>query len=473
MKPQLKNVYEYVDKNFERYVEEIRNYLRITGISITGEGMEEAAEATVGLFRAIGGEAKVVPLKGGYPVAYGKLESKNPKAKTILFYSHYDVVGIPTPNEWTVPPFAAEIVNAEKIGLPAKLDKVIVARGAHDKKGPNLCFILGLRAVKEVLGDVPVNVIFVFEGEEEIWSLNLKQFVDEYFEELNKADACWACGSYRQSQSGVLVVQPGYNGALVLDLEIKGGTWGGTSNARSLHSPYAPFVDQPMLKLVHAIASMLDADGNALVEGFYDNWVSPTPEERKEIEKSKGRLNEFRIMIDLASVKRFKGGLPPEEHFEDYLTAPHIIPVGISSGYEELLPMKAKARLHVRFGPNMSSEELLQKIRKHLYKLGFREIEVHCTTARNEWSRSPISEDIVQALIRTAEIHGVKYVIWPSSAATDAFYLFNRPPLSKPMVCGALGHGGRSHVVDEYITVEGCGAAIKGAVTFVHEYANI
>ncbi len=473
MKSQLKNVYEYIDRNFDKYVEEVRKYLRVKGISITGEGIEEAAEATAEAFRAIGAKAKLVPLKGGYPVVYGKLKSKNPKAKTLLFHSHYDVVGIPTPEQWTVPPFAAEIVNAEKINLPAEMGKVIVARGAHDKKGGNLSFVLALGAMKEVLGDVPINVIFAFEGEEEIFSPNLKQFVDAYFNELNEADACWACGTYRQSPSGLLVIHPGYNGAMEIDLEIKGGAWGGSVDGKAIWSGYAPFVDQPLLRLVHAITTMLSPDGKVIVEGFYDNWIPPTPEEKIEIEKSKEQLRQLTIMKDLSSIKRFKGGLAPEEYFEDFLTAPHIIPIEISSGCEELIPMKATARLHVRFGPNLSSEEILQKIRRHLYKCGFPEIAVRCTTLRNEWSRSPISEDIVQALVRMAEIHGVEYVVWPSSIAYNAFYLFNRPPLSKPMVCGSLGHGGHIHVVDEYITVEGIRDAMKGAATFVHEYASI
>lgn len=483
MKEQLKDIYENIDNNFERYIEELRNYFRVPGNSYTGEAIEEAAEATAKYIRDIGGEAKLVPLKGGFPVVYGKLKSKNPKAKTLLYYSHYDVVGV-TPELWTVPPFAAEIVDAEKINLPAQIGKVIVARGANDKKGLDMAFALALGAIREVAGDVPVNVIFAIEGEEEIYSPNFKQFVDEYYDELNEADACYAPGSYRQSQLGVLVIHPGYNGLMEFYLEIESGAWGGTIDGRSLMSADGAFVDQPMLRLIHAITTMLSPDGKVLIEGFYDNWVPPTPEERREIEKSKELLSETTIaqfLPRLASVKRFKGGLPVEDLFEDCLVVPHIFCLGITSGlskrslssYEELVPMKAQAKLQCRFGPDLSSEEILQKIRRHLYKCGFPEINVRCSTHRTEWSRSPVSEDIVQALVKMAEIHGVEYVIWPSSIGTCGLYLFNRPPLSKPVVCGALGHGGRQHVQDEYITVEGFRDQIKGTVTFLHEYASI
>lgn len=472
MNPKLRSIYDHIDMNFEKYVERIREYLRVKGISITGEGIAEAAEATADLLRSIGGEVKIVPLKGGHPVVYGKLRSKNPDARTLLFYSHYDVVGIPTPEEWTLPPFAAEVVGSEVVKLPRELGKVIVARGAHDKKGPNLSFILALSAIKDILGDLPINLIFVFEGEEELLSPNFKQFVNAYFEELKEADACWACGSYRQTPSGLMIIHPGYNGIIVLDLEVKGGTWGGRTDGKSLWSGYAPFIDQPLLRLTHALTTMLDRDGKILVKGFYEKWVPPTPEEKEEIRKTKERLRELTVMKDLDFVERFKGGRAPEEYVEGFLTSPQIIPIGIRSGYDELIPMKATARLYVRICPDLSSDEIIEKIKKHLVDQGFPEIEVRCT-ARNEWSRSRRSEDIVQALISTAKMHGVEYIIWPSSVASDAFDLFNRPPMNKPMVCGLFGHGGRFHAVDEYITVEGIRDAMKGAVTFVYEYARI
>jgi len=476
VKNELKDVYEYIDKNFERYIGSLRNYLKYSGIAATGEGIREAAEATANSIRAIGGEAKLVPLKGGNPVVYGKVKSKNPKAKTLLFYMMYDVVGV-TPEEWTTPPFAAEIVDAEKLNLPAELGKVIVARGTHDKKGPNLGFILALGAIKEVRGDIPVNVLIVLEGDEEIYSPNLKQFIDEYYEELKEADAVYSPGSFRQLPSGLLVMQRGYNGLVEMDLEIKGGTWGGTTDGTDVFSVYVSFLDQPLLRLIRALSTMFSPDGKVLVEGFYDNWIPPTPEEKREIERAKEEaLKE--IMISLASVKRFKGSLPvpSDDMYEDFITAPHLFPVGINSNSSYMplsfLPMKATARLHCRFGPNLSSEEIMQKIRRHLHKHGFPEIEVRYTTTRVEWSRSPVSEDVTQALIRMAEIHGVEYIVLPGSPGAFSMYLFNRPPLSKPMICGALGHGGRAHHADEYITVEGVRDQMKGTVTFLYEYAK-
>lgn len=473
MREDLKDIYRHIDDNFDKYIELTREYFRNPAISILGEGLEKEAEETVKHIRAIGGEAEIVPLTGptaGYPVAHGKLKSNKKNAKTLLYYSHYDDVDV-IPEDWTVPPFAAEIVDAETINMPAELGKVIVARSAVDKKGAVMALILALGAIREVRGDVPLNVIFAVEGEEEILSPNFKQYVDKYHDVLNEADAVWAEGSYQQLASGLVILQRGYNGCMDIDLEIKGGSWGGTSDGKPLWSAYADFVDQPLVRLVHAIGTMLSPEGDILIEDFYENWIPPTEEEKAELGNTIDRLGETGILTALNSVKRFRKGGKPEDYVLDLMTKPHLIPLGIKSGYEELIPMKANARFHCRFVPNMSSEEILQKIKRHLHKNGFPEVKV-TTNAANEWSRSPVTENVTQALIKMAELHGVDYVVWPSTPATMPFYLFNRPPLNKPVAMGSLGHGDRFHIHDEYITVEGFRDKMKGIVTFLHEFAE-
>ena len=474
---ECKDIYEYIDKNFDKYIEEERNYLKIRSISFSGEGIKNGAEATAKYIKAIGGEVEIVPSKvRKHPVVYGKLKSKNPKAKTLIFYSWYDVVDV-IPEEWTFPPFAAEIVDAEKVRLPAEFGKVIVARGAIDKKGSTLPIILTLGAIKEVTGDVPVNVIFVLEGEEEIMSPSLRPFVGDHYDELNMADAVWSPGSFQQFPSGLLVIHGGYNGFVQLNLEIKGGMWGGTTDQRKVWSGYNIWPDQPLLRLMHAISTMISRDGRALIEGFDENWMPPTPKEREQLERSKAQFDKTTIRDDLTAVNRFLGGRSGQEIFEEYLTEysyPQIIPIKINSPHMDLsfIPMEAKARLDCRFGTNTTTEECLQKVRKHLYKCGFPEIEVSATD-RHEPSRTPISADVVQALVKTAEIHGVEWAFWPSSPGTSPLYLFSRPPLNKPIVCGSLGHGGRFHAPDEYYTVEGIRNKMKGTITFLHEYANM
>jgi len=476
--PECKTIYEYIDKNFDKYIEEERKYLQIKSISFTGEGMKDGAEATANYLRAIGGTAEIVPSKiGMHPIVYGKLKSKNPKAKTLIFYSWYDVVEV-IPEEWAFPPFAAEIVDAEKIRLSADLGKVVVARGAFDKKGSTLPIILALGVIKEVTGDVPANFIFIFEGEEEILSPSLKPFVEDHYEELKTADAVWSPGSFQQFQSGLLVMHGGYNGLMQVILEIKGGMWGGTTDQKKVWSGYNIFVDQPLLRLVQALNTMFSPTGRVIVDGFDENWLPPSPKEREQLERSKAKFDKTTIRDDLAAVHRFLGGRSAREIYEEeYLTEysyPLLIPAEISSPHmpPSFLPMEAKIRLECRFGPNVTTEECLNKIRKHLVKRGFPEIEVSMAN-RNEPSRTPLSADVIQAMVKTAEAHGIDWVLWPSSPGSSPLYLFSRPPLSKPMICGSLGHGGRFHATDEYYTIEGIRSKMKGTATFLHIYAGM
>jgi len=476
--PECKTIYEYIDKNFDKYIEEERKYLKIKCVSSSGEGIQNGAEATANYIKSIGGEAQIVPSKVGmHPVVYGKIKSKNPKAKTLIFYSWYDVVDV-IPEEWTFPPFAAEIVNAEKVRLPAELGKVVVARGALDKKGSTLPIILALGAIREVTGDFPVNMFLVIEGEEEIWSPSLRPFVEDYYDELNTADAVWSPGSFQEFASGLLVMHGGYNGFVELNLEVKGGKWGGTTDQRKVWSGYNIWLDQPLSRLVHAISTIVSRDGRVLIEGFDENWMPPSPEERKELERSKAQFDKTTIRDDLAAVNSFLGGRSGQEIYaEEYLTEysyPQIIPIEINSPHMDLsfIPMEAKARLDCRFGPNITSEECLQKVRKHLFKCGFPEIEVSAGS-RHETSRTPLSADIIQAMVRTAEAHAVDWALWPSSCGFSAIHLFARSPIHKPAICASLGHGGRFHAPDEYYTIEGIRRKMKGVATFLHIYASM
>jgi acetylornithine deacetylase/succinyl-diaminopimelate desuccinylase-like protein len=470
---ELKDIYKYIDKHFDEYVKETRKYLGVLGGPIIGYGTEESANMTLKYLEDIGAEdAQLYQSKKMVaPVVYGKLKSKNPKAKTVLLYSHYDVT-VYDEKEWTVPPSSAEIVDAERIKLPPELGKVIVARGAHDKKAPVLGFILSLKAIREVRGDVPVNVIFALEGEEEIMSPNFKDFVDRFMNELKRADCAYSFGSYRQLPSGLLIIHPGYKGLTELELSVRGGDWGGRIDGKDLWSGMVAFADQPLARLVNAIGTMVDKNGRVLIEGFYDKYRPPTPEEKRDLEKVRKYFDEKSWLADL-NIKRFRDvGKPPVELFIDYIVGTQVALTGLQSGTGDTLPQKAKAQLHFRFGPNYRRTDFLEFVKKHLAKNGFPEIEVNQIRG-NDWSRSTIDQGIGPAVVKTAKLFGVEYVIWPTSPATDAFYLLNQEPLKLAECCGSLGKGGRFHLADEYVTVEGIRDNIKGFVTTLFEYAKL
>jgi acetylornithine deacetylase/succinyl-diaminopimelate desuccinylase-like protein len=131
--------------------------------------------------------AELVEFKEGFPVVYGELDSKRPDVKTLIVYSLYDVMPCDE-DGWVVPPFSGEIVDAKEIDLPPDYGKCIVGRGARNQKGPLVAFLNAVKTMLEVEGDIPVNLIFTFDGEEEMGSPHFREFRDRYLGRLKRAD---------------------------------------------------------------------------------------------------------------------------------------------------------------------------------------------------------------------------------------------------------------------------------------------
>ena len=222
----LKVVFDHIDAGFDGYLEEIRAYLRQTGVSTSGEGILETAEYTADLIRRIGGTAELVPTKGN-PVVFGRLDSSKPGAKTLIASSLYDVVPVEAA-DWITDPFGAEIVDSndhKEVGWDICAGPVLVGRGSRNQRGPNLAFMLALHAMKESTGDIPVNVIFTFDGEEEISSPNWTEFLRKKESELLEADAAYQHG-FRQDENGRHMLHLGFKGVSLFELIVEGGEWG-------------------------------------------------------------------------------------------------------------------------------------------------------------------------------------------------------------------------------------------------------
>ena len=183
-------VYKYIDSHFDDHVENVRRLVRQRSISFTNEGVEECANTLVQMIKDLGGRrAERCDFIGGHPVVYGEVMSKKPKAKTIIAYALYDVMPVDE-DGWKVPPFSAEILEGTEIGLPEDYGKVIVGRGARNQKGPIVAFMNALKSMLEVEGDIPVNVLFALDGEEECMSPHFPEFIRRYEKRTPEGQCC-------------------------------------------------------------------------------------------------------------------------------------------------------------------------------------------------------------------------------------------------------------------------------------------
>lgn len=473
-------VHEHIDKNFESLLDEVITYVRRPGCSQTGESMDEIAQETLKLIKEIGCEntALVMPYEDSFPIVYGLLRSKNPNAKTMIIYQHYDIIPFGPLDEWKVPPLGGKIVDADFIGLPSEIGKIIVNRGVCDYRAALVAFTLTVRAMLKVYGDVPLNLMFCLDGEEEIGDASLPKFRDMYLNQLKTASAVYEpvirSTSYELGGSkDKCMVYRGYKGGWECTLVAKGGEWGGTIDSSGLHGNDVSWVDAPIHRLIKALATMYDENQNPAIEGFYDN-VYWSEEDLEQLDILKKNFDEEKVKNHLG-IKVFKRGMPGKELLKDYC-GPTLNISGIKGGYAGYseTPMRAEATVSCRLVKNMKRAEMYQKFRNHLDKHGFKEIEIKTREkGGNEYSNTSAKTPLYQAVLKSLTMQGYKYEIWPTWRGSIGAWVFNGEPLNLPFTITGPGAGGKTHQPNEYVAVEGVREAMKYYATFLNEYANI
>lgn len=472
-----RELHDHIALHEAEYVEEVRRYLRIRSFSDTGEGMADGAAATLAYLRRIGAEDACLVPTGGNPVVYGTIRSKRPDAKTLIIYGLYDHPPS-IAEEWLVDPHGAEIVDAATIGLPADLGSVIPNRAAHNHKGPVLSCLLAVEVMRKVSGDVPVNLLFVIEGEEDIGSPHLPAFIREYRDELAQAQGMWL-PCMQQSRDGTMTLVRGAKGMFWAELVCRGGAWGGAADGHHLWAGHSPWIDAPMMRLLHAVGSLYDADHHCIIDGLAAITPTVSAADRAEIEATKANIAAHpeieRNMRQLLHVERMRGGKPLQDLIERWMLGVNLNVQGITGGYMgpsfySMLPGAARAKVDFRLPPSILPEQLHDLLRAHLDRRGFTEIEI-ANTRGYPAAQPDLNDLLLVAAARAATLHGVPYVvrtlsnsIWPAS-------LFEQ--LGIPSSSAGIGHGERPHAPHEYIRTDAVRKLMQFTVTYLHEWSNL
>jgi acetylornithine deacetylase/succinyl-diaminopimelate desuccinylase-like protein len=395
------------------------------------------------------------------------VSSDDPNAKTLIVYCLYDVQPPEPLDEWHVDPFAAEIIDVPPYG------PCLVGRGASNSKGPLVGCFSAVSALRETLGGLPLNLLFVIEGEEEVGSANLKRFVQEHSGELARADGCYLPG-VRQDERGRPKVILGSRGEAYMELEARGGAWGGPRSG-DVHSMNASWVDNPVWQLVWALSALRARDGTVLIEGFYDDVRAPSQRDEELLLRLAETFDEemFRRRTDVA---RFQDDLHGVDLLRRFLFTPTLNIDGMYGGYtgpgmKNVVPYMGRAKVDVGIVPGMDPDDIRRKLEAHLERMGFADVSVVLYEGRG-WCRTDPDSDLAQAAIRAME--NSKYgpgEIWPLLPGPGPGYLFTREPLNIPFVAYGLGHGGRIHAPNEYLVVRGLQDNIRSVAALFLEYA--
>ena len=463
-------VYRDIDRNRDAHLDHIRRWLRQPSDSAQGTGIEEMATMVRDDFRQLGfKEAELVPTTG-HPGVWGYYDAG--AERTLAVYMMYDVVPAVV-EEWRVAPFAAELVEMEGLGT------AIMARGAANQKGPERAFLNAVESVIAAEGNLPVNLMIVAEGEEEIGSRSYAQIIDRYGDRLRDA-AGVICPHNSQNAEGAATLSLGMKGWLYLELEATGNAQGGPA-VDDIGGWFKSIVDSPVWRLVQALSTLTSPDGNTItVPGYYDPIRPPNEEQQRLINSPQldgffGPKGEFIQYTDLG-VKRWIGGSRGKDTFVRFLFDTTLNIDGISSGYVGpgancILPRRAVAKIDSMLVPNQRPELALKMIRQHFDAHGFGDIEIR-TLASYPPSQTTVEAPLVKKAISVYNKYAVTPAVWPRFGANAPFYQFTER-LELPLILMGLGHGGNLHAPNEYMLVDPKPSSVVGLPEIEKVYADL
>ncbi|MDA8346567.1 MAG: M20/M25/M40 family metallo-hydrolase [Thermaerobacter sp.] len=452
----LAGVDAYLEQHLSKYIEETARYCAQPSVSAQGEGMAACAQLVREMLMQHGIAAEQYETKGN-PIVVGRLQGKS--GRTLLFYNHYDVQP-PEPLElWTTPPFE-----------PKVRDGKLFARGAKDDKGELVARLAAIDALRDANGgDMPCSVLFVVEGEEEISSPHIAEFVLEHKDILRCHGSIWEEGGIGRDGQPELVLGP--RGILAVEISLQ-------TLSRDAHSGGGHIMPSAAWRLVWALASLKGRDERVRIPGFYDAVQSPAPLDLEMLDqafaKDPGVEEQLRRTYGVVQFAAGRSG-------KDLLRAvfePTCNIQGIGSGYQgpgvkTIVPAQARAKVDFRLVPDQDPEDILEKLRRHLTQEGFPDVEVRLLGWMRP-SRTPVDDPLVQLTQRTGrEVYGGEATILPLTGGSSPEYAF-AGPLGIPIVTAGVGYwDNRAHAPNEHVRIEDFHQAARHIARILYGFADL
>ena len=456
-----------ITKRHDEAVQRLHDWIAQVSIAAENRGYPEGAEYMARLARDAGFQKADLINTDGKPGVFATLDAG--AAKTVGLYFMYDVKQF-DPAEWSSSPTDAQIVDKAPLG------KAIVGRGAVNQKGPEAAFLAALHAIRGANKRMPVNLVMVAEGEEEIGSPHIKQLAHrpEVREALSKCVGVFMPHA-TQDLDGVVTVNLGSKGVIELELVSDGAKWG-RGPAKDIHSSLKAMIDSPAWRLVHALNTLVSEDGNTIK---IDNYPKPRPisADEKEMIASVSKVRSEASAKKQFSTQHWIDDLPWQQANERLESQPTVNIEGLVGGYpgpggKTILPHRAVAKIDMRLVPDMKAADAIAALKAHLAKRGFGDIEVNMTGGYDPTSTSKDSA-LIKAQVATYKQFGIDPLLWPRNAGSYPGYAFTGEPLKLAAGHFGLGHGSGAHAPDEYYVIESSNPKVQsfdGAVMSFVEY---
>lgn len=437
-------------------VKRLQEWIALPSIAAEDRGFPAGPQYMVSLLQSVGFQHAEVVETDGKPGVFATLDAG--AARTLGVYMMYDVKQF-VPAEWSSPPLQGALVDKPGLG------KAVVGRGAVNQKGPEMAFLEALRAFHATGEPLPVNLVLVAEGEEEIGSPHIGQIVHRPDVQAALAGTVGVfMPSASQDPDGVVTVSLGAKGVIEVQLTASGERWG-LGPGKDIHSSLKAMVDSPVWHLVHALDTLVSADGNTVT---IDDYPRPRPisaAEKAMIAEAARRMDESQMKARY-STSHWIDDLPFEMALERLVSQPTVNIEGLVGGYtgpggKTVLPHSAQAKLDLRLVPDMTADGALAALEAHLERHGFGDVDVNFSGGYDPTS-TPADAELIQAQIAVLKSYGIDPVMWPRNAGSYPGYVFTGAPLNLASGHYGLGHGSGAHAPDEYFVIDSTNPNIEG-----------
>jgi acetylornithine deacetylase/succinyl-diaminopimelate desuccinylase-like protein len=456
-----------VARRHDEAVKRLQDWIALPSIAAENRNSREGVEYMAKLARDAGFQKVDIIDTDGKPGVFATLDAG--AAKTVGLYFMYDVKQY-DPAEWTSPPLEARIVDKPGLG------KAIVGRGAVNQKGPESAFLAALHAIRGAGRKMPVNLVMVAEGEEEIGSPHIGQLVlrPEVQAALAKTIGVFM-PSASQDPDGGVTVSLGAKGVVELELVASGEKWG-RGPVKDIHSSLKAMVDSPAWRLVKALDTLVSDDGNTITIDNYPVAPPISAEERAMVATAVATRDEGTTKKQLG-VQHWIDDLGWQAANERLVSQPTVNIEGLVGGYtgpggKTVLPHRAVAKIDMRLVPGMKKDDAVAALKAHLAKRGYGDIEVNVGGGYDPTSTKADAR-LIQAQIAVLTRNRLKPSLWPRNAGSYPGFVFTGEPLKLASGHFGLGHGSGAHAPDEYYVIESTNPRVRdydGAVMSFVEY---
>jgi len=444
---------KYVDKNFSGLISDLQSLIQQPSVSAKNLGLEQCSKLLVRIMRKSGIKTEILRIKTGIPpIVYGEVKSKRNPDKTILFYNHYDVQPEEPIDLWDDKPFSGTVKGNKIFG-----------RGSADDKGELITRIKAIEAFLRTIGDVPCNIKFLIEGEEEIGSVHIEDYLKKYRQKLSCDAVIWEFGYVDEKDRPIISL--GMKGLLYVELYKQ-------ESIRDAHSSLAVLIDNPAWRLVEALKTIRASDGRILIKGWYDEVEKFTREDLKIIASEPFNEKSFKKEY---GIKKFIGNKKGMEAKKSLVGDPTCNIAGFTSGYEgpgakTVLPSKALVKIDFRLIPKMDPQKQLSRLQTHLQEKGFGDIKVRMIHGEAA-SRTKISDPFVKMVKKAADESFGDSIISVSSAGTGPMYSFANILKAPCIAVGSTYIFSRIHSPNEFARIDLLRKATKCICKIIRNFA--